>query len=75
MLCIFNKEKEKDNLSSLMQKTKGQIEKAGIIYDIANQLNLDVIILGTKGLKLGSESQTTVSKIIQLAHCPVLVVP
>lgn len=59
---------------------KSQIEKSmsveGTIVDYAEQENIDLIVVGTKGrsgftkLLLGSVA----SKVVTYAHCPVLVV-
>ena len=55
------------------------IEREGkpafVIGDVADEINADVIVMGTRGLSLGSEAASTASRVIQLAPCPVLVVP
>jgi nucleotide-binding universal stress UspA family protein len=68
-------EKGNDNI-----QFKSQIEKSmsveGTIVDYAEQENIDLIVVGTKGrsgftkLLLGSVA----SKVVTYAHCPVLVV-
>ena len=56
------------------------IEREGkpafVICDVADELNADVIVMGTRGLSLeAEEAPSTASRVIQLAPCPVLVVP
>ena len=45
------------------------------ICDVVDELNVDVIVMGTRGVNLEAESGSTASRVIQLAPCPVLVVP
>ncbi len=55
------------------------IEREGkpafVICDVADEINADVIVMGTRGLTLEATSPSTASRVIQLAPCPVLVVP
>ena len=56
------------------------IEREGkpafVIGDVADEINADVIVMGTRGLALeGEEQPSTAARVIQLAPCPVLVVP
>ena len=55
------------------------IEREGkpafVICDVADELNVDVIVMGTRGVNLEAESDSTAARVIQLAPCPVLVVP
>ena len=55
------------------------IEREGkpafVICDVADELNVDVIVMGTRGVNLEAESGSTAARVIQLASCPVLVVP
>jgi len=58
---------------------KGQVEEgdaAAKIIDIANRLNVDLIVLGSKGeSKLGQyEIGSVANKVVQYAHKPVMVV-
>ena len=57
----------------------GGVEREGraafVICDVADELNVDVIVMGTRGVNLQAESGSTASRVIQLAPCPVLVVP
>ena len=56
-----------------------QIEREGrpafVICDVADELNVDVIVMGTRGVNLETDSCSTAARVIQLAPCPVLVVP
>ena len=55
------------------------IEREGkpafVICDVADELNVDVIVMGTRGVNLESERGSTAAQVLQLAPCPVLVVP
>ena len=46
-----------------------------MICDVADELNIDLIVMGTRGVNLEEDSQSTAVRVIQLAPCPVLVVP
>jgi nucleotide-binding universal stress UspA family protein len=48
---------------------------AFVIGDVADEINADVIVMGTRGIALEDDSQSTAARVIQLAPCPVLVVP
>ena len=77
------------SLTSLLNRTKEQVKQAGfncdvierigkpafVICDIAHELNVDVIVMGAKGVDLEKDKESTVARVIQLAPCPVLVVP
>ncbi len=53
-----------------------QGKPAFVICDVADEINADVIVMGTRGLSLeAEEAPSTASRVIQLAPCPVLVVP
>jgi nucleotide-binding universal stress UspA family protein len=56
-----------------------EIEREGkpafVICDVADELNVDVIVMGTRGVNLEADSGSTAARVIQLAPCPVLVVP
>ena len=74
---------------SLLDRIKARIDQSGItcqrlerggepltvILDVAGELNVDVIVMGSRGVNLETESESTAAKVIQLAPCPVLVVP
>ena len=73
----------------LLKRAREQVEQAGIacevleregkpafvICDVADELNVDVIVMGTRGINLDGDSESTAARVIQLAPCPVLVVP
>ncbi len=48
---------------------------AFVIGDVADEINADVIVMGTRGIAIESDQQSTAARVIQLAPCPVLVVP
>jgi len=54
-------------------------ERAGkpafVIGDVADEVNADLIVMGTRGLSLEDDQQSTAARVIQLAPCPVMVVP
>ena len=76
-------------VAQLLERTRLQVEQTGVacevverqgqpafvIGDVADELNVDVIVMGTRGVNLQAESGSTASRVIQLAPCPVLVVP
>jgi nucleotide-binding universal stress UspA family protein len=52
-----------------------QGKPAFVIGDVADEINADVIVMGTRGMAIESDEQSTAARVIQLAPCPVLVVP
>jgi nucleotide-binding universal stress UspA family protein len=54
-------------------------ERAGkpafVIGDVADEVNADLIVMGTRGITLEDDQHSTAARVIQLAPCPVLVVP
>ena len=54
------------------------MERAGnppfVICDVAAENNVDLIVMGTKGINLEQDKGSTAVRVIQLAPCPVLVV-
>jgi nucleotide-binding universal stress UspA family protein len=46
-----------------------------VIGDVADEINADVIVMGTRGISLEDDQTSTAARVIQLAPCPVLVVP
>ena len=48
---------------------------AFVIGDVADEVNADVIVMGTRGISLEGDEHSTAARVIQLAPCPVLVVP
>jgi len=55
------------------------IEREGkpafVIGDVADEIEADVIVMGTRGITLEGDQQSTAARVLQLAPCPVLVVP
>ena len=80
---------EHEAVAALLSQTRERFEQAGVtcdeveregkpafvICDVADELNVDVIVMGTRGVKLEAEAGSTAARVIQLAPCPVLVVP
>jgi nucleotide-binding universal stress UspA family protein len=76
-------------VAGLLEQARDRFEQAGIscevieregkpafvIGDVADEINADVIVMGTRGIALEDGSQSTAARVIQLAPCPVLVVP
>jgi len=56
-----------------------RLERGGepltVILDVTDELNVDVIVMGTGGVSLNSDDGSTAAHVIELAPCPVLVVP
>jgi nucleotide-binding universal stress UspA family protein len=52
-----------------------QGKPAFVIGDVADEINADVIVIGTRGITLEEDQHSTAARVIQLAPCPVLVVP
>jgi nucleotide-binding universal stress UspA family protein len=76
-------------VAGLLEQARSRFEQAGVacellerqgkpafvIGDVADEINADVIVMGTRGIALEDGSQSTAARVIQLAPCPVLVVP
>jgi nucleotide-binding universal stress UspA family protein len=76
-------------VAELLQKAQARFEQAGVacsvleregkpafvIGDVADEINADVIVMGTRGISLDNDQSSTAARVIQLAPCPVLVVP
>ena len=76
-------------VSQLLDQARGSFEQAGVacevversgkpafvIGDVADEVNADLIVMGTRGISLADDQQSTAARVIQLAPCPVLVVP
>jgi nucleotide-binding universal stress UspA family protein len=58
-----------------VQVIERQGKPAFVIGDIADEVNADLIVMGTRGITLAEDQQSTAARVIQLAPCPVLVVP
>ena len=78
-----------DAVALLLKPFQDQLNEAGVVFElverrgqpavvilqVASQLNVDVIVMGTHGVNLDTDSESTAAEVIQLAPCPVLVVP
>ena len=77
-------------VAALLQQARSRFQEQGVqaevieregkpafvICDVADEINADVIVMGTRGLTLeADEAPSTASRVIQLAPCPVMVVP
>jgi nucleotide-binding universal stress UspA family protein len=76
-------------VAKLLEQARASFEQAGVpcemleregkpafvIGDVADEINADVIVMGTRGISLDSSEPSTAARVIQLAPCPVLVVP
>ena len=76
-------------VAKLLAETQARFEQAGVscyvveregmpafvICDVADELNVDVIVMSTRGVNLEAETGSTAARVIQLSPCPVLVVP
>ena len=75
--------------AQLLQQTQARVERCGLpcevlerqgssaaeICALATELNVDVIVMGLRGLNPDQDQDSTVCRVIQHAPCPVLVVP
>ncbi len=78
-----------DGVAQLLQQAHDTFQRAGIncevieregnpafvIGDVADEIEADLIVMGTRGISLDSDQQSTAARVIQLAPCAVLVVP
>jgi len=76
-------------VAKLLEQARASFEQAGVpcemleregkpafvIGDVADEIDADVIVMGTRGISLESSEPSTAARVIQLAPCPVLVVP
>ena len=76
-------------VAQLLEQARASFEQAGVpcemleregkpafvIGDVADEINAAVIVMGTRGISLESSEPSTAARVIQLAPCPVLVVP
>jgi nucleotide-binding universal stress UspA family protein len=77
------------SVTQLLEQARSSFEEAGltcdvferagkpafVIGDVADEVNADLIIMGTRGISLDEDQQSTAARVIQLAPCPVMVVP
>ena len=89
LLSVVEAGDEEAAVAELLQQARGSLEQAGVacelieregkaafvIGDVADEINADLIVMGTRGITLESDQQSTAARVIQLAPCPVLVVP
>jgi nucleotide-binding universal stress UspA family protein len=89
LLSVVEPGDEEPAVARLLEQARGSFEQAGVtcevieregkaafvIGDVADEINADVIVMGTRGIALEGDQQSTAARVIQLAPCPVLVVP
>ena len=89
LLSVVEPGDDEAAVARLLEQARASFEQAGIsaqvieregnpafvIGDVADEINADVIVMGTRGITLESDQQSTAARVIQLAPCPVLVVP
>jgi len=89
LLSVVEAGDEEPAVAALLQQARGSFEQAGVacevleregkaafvIGDVADEINADLIVMGTRGITLEGDQQSTAARVIQLAPCPVLVVP
>lgn len=85
-------ESVKANIKTLLDHTESALHQAGVptvkteyregkipfvICDVADEMDMDLIVMGCRGLGLTDEGHddSVSSRVINLAPCPVLVVP
>ena len=76
-------------VAQLLEQARERFEQAGVaaqvierqgkpafvIGDVADEVNADLIVMGTRGITIEEDQHSTAARVIQLAPCPVLVVP
>ena len=86
---VTGKKHDHEAVAGVLSQTRKRCEQAGVICleversgkpasvicDVVDELNVDVIVMGTRGVNLESDSGSTAAQVLQLASCPVLVVP
>ncbi len=89
LLSVVEEGDDEAQIAQLLEQARTRFEQAGVscqvieregkpafvIGDVADEINADVIVMGTRGITLESDQQSTAARVIQLAPCPVLVVP
>ncbi len=76
VMSLLNQTKEKlcqSGIESDVLKKEGK--PAFVICDVADELNIDLILMGTRGMNLEGNNESIAALVIQLAPCPVLIVP
>jgi len=69
----IRKQMQKANINFNMVERHGKPDF--VICDVADNLNVDLIVMSTKGVNLESNNKSTAAKVMDLAPCPVLVMP
>jgi nucleotide-binding universal stress UspA family protein len=76
-------------VAQLLEQARSSFQQAGVacevieregkpafvIGDVADEINADLIVMGTRGITLETDQESTAARVIQLAPCPVMVVP
>jgi nucleotide-binding universal stress UspA family protein len=89
LLSVVEPGQDAGAVAELLEQAKRRFAEAGmpcevleregkpafVIGDVADEINADVIVMGTRGIAIESDQQSTAARVIQLAPCPVLVVP
>ncbi|MBU6250662.1 MAG: universal stress protein [Cyanobacteria bacterium REEB417] len=82
-------EDDPGQVAQLLDQARSSFEQAGVacevleregkpafvIGDVADEINADLIVMGTRGITVETDQHSTAARVIQLAPCPVLVVP
>jgi nucleotide-binding universal stress UspA family protein len=89
LLSVVESGDDEPAVAQLLEQARASFQQAGVscevieregkaafvIGDVADEIDADVIVMGTRGIALESDQQSTAARVIQLAPCPVLVVP
>ena len=89
LLSVVEPGDDEPAVAQLLEQARSSFQQAGVacevieregkaafvIGDVADEIDADVIVMGTRGITLESDQQSTAARVIQLAPCPVLVVP
>ncbi len=89
LVYSMNKPINQQTQSSFLTQITSQCQKDGIrfhleikkqisstiINDLANIFNVDLIVMSTQGVNIQMNRISTVSQVIKLSSCPVLLVP
>ena len=57
----------------ICQEVERSGKPASVICDVADELNVDVIVMGIEGVNLESDSSSIAARVLQRASCPVVV--
>lgn len=75
---LLSKAKDLFSEHSIQSETvEREGQPAFVICDVADELNVDLVVMGCRGIGLIEESSTesVTNRVINLAPCPVLIVP